>query len=204
MLKTKKNLLATFILSLVVSVSVTAQEKEERSLNDGSIDKQFEYVMEEANNYRNYKVVKTEWLNTLKKNTLDSIARLEKELASSQDLTSNQKAEIDGLKEELAKINEQLSSITEEKDSISFFGSLINKPVYKSIMWGIVAALTLVLLLFIYKFKNANAITQQAKQSLSELEQEYEEHRRKALEREQKARRQLQDEINKQKMQKSK
>ena len=204
MMKTKKNLFAAFALSLMVSFAVSAQEKEELSLNDGSIDKQFEYVMEEANNYRNYKVVKTEWLNTLKKNTLDSIARLEKELGSSKELTSTQKAEIDGLKEELANINEQLSNITEEKDSISFFGTLINKPVYKSIMWGIVAALTLVLLLFIYKFKNANAITQQAKQSLSELEMEYEEHRRKALEREQKARRQLQDEINKQKMQKSK
>lgn len=204
MMKTKKNLFAAFILSLMVSLAVSAQEKEELSLNDGSIDNQFEYIMEEANNYRNYKVVKTAWLNTLKKNTLDSIARLETELSSSRELTGNQKAEIDGLKEELAKINEQLSNVTEEKDSISFFGSLIDKPVYKSIMWGIVAALTLVLLLFIYKFKNANAVTQEARQSLSELEMEYEEHRRKALEREQKARRQLQDEINKQKMQKSK
>ncbi|WP_224490794.1 tRNA (guanine-N1)-methyltransferase [Robertkochia flava] len=205
MMKTRKNLLTTLVLSLFLSVVVSAQEKEEEpSLNDGSIDKQFEYIMTEANNYRNYKVVKTAWLNTLKKNTLDSIARLENELASSQDLTSKQKSEIDGLKTELANTNAQLSNVTEEKDSISFFGSLIDKPVYKSIMWGIVAALTLVLLLFIYKFKNANAVTQEAKQSLAELEQEYEEHRRKALEREQKARRQLQDEINKQKMQKSK
>ncbi|MBL7473700.1 tRNA (guanine-N1)-methyltransferase [Robertkochia sediminum] len=202
MMKTKKNLLTAFALTLVVSFSVWAQEKEEPSLNDGSIDQQFEYIMTEANNYRNYKVVKTAWLNTLKKNTLDSIARLEKELSSSIELTSTQKAEIDGLKEELAGTNEQLTNVTEEKDSISFFGAWIAKPVYKSIMWGIVGVLTLVLLFFIYRFKNANAVTQQAKKSLAELEMEYEEHRRKALEREQKARRQLQDEINKQKMQK--
>lgn len=205
MMKTRKNLLTTFVFSLLLSVVVSAQEQDDNlSLNDGSIDKQFEYIMTEANNYRNYKVIKTEWLNTLKKNTLDSIARLEKELASSQSLTLNQKSEIDGLQKELANTNEQLSNVTEEKDSISFFGALIDKPVYKSIMWGIVAALTLVLMLFIYKFKNANSVTQEAKQSLAELELEYEEHRRKALEREQKARRQLQDEINKQKMQKSK
>ena len=42
-------------------------------------------------------------------------------------------------------------------------------------------------------------LTQEAKTSLDELEIEYEEHRRRALEREQKISRQYQDEINKNK-----
>ena len=204
MMKIRMNLLATIAFALLCSFTVVAQEQEKPTLENGTVGEQFEYILGESNNYKNYKVIKTTLLNTLKKNTLDSIARLENELAQSQQLTSEQKNEIDGLKQELANTNEQLSGVTEEKDSITFFGTLINKPVYKSIMWGIVAALALVLLLFIYKFKNANAVTQQAKKSLADLELEYEEHRRKALEREQKARRQLQDEINKQKMQKSK
>ena len=112
--------------------------------------------------------------------------------------------EIDNLNKELASTNQQLATVTEEKDSISFFGALINKPAYKGIMWGIVAILALILGFFVYKFKNANTVTQEAQKSLAELEEEYEEHRRKALEREQKARRQLQDEINKQKLTKTK
>jgi len=55
------------------------------------------------------------------------------------------------------------------------------------------------LLFFIYKFKGSNSSTRDAKHKLGEVESEYEEHRRNALEREQKVRRQLQDELNKQK-----
>jgi len=62
-----------------------------------------------------------------------------------------------------------------------------------------VAALLVFLIVFIYKFKNSNAITKAARKSLEETELEFEEHRRVALEREQKVRRQLQDEINKHK-----
>ncbi|WP_255462732.1 tRNA (guanine-N1)-methyltransferase [Galbibacter sp. BG1] len=202
---TRKIILTATTLIVLTIFSANAQEGDKKlSLTEGSIDNQFEYIFEEANNYQDYKVVKRNWLLLLKKNTLDSVARLERELASSEELTGTQKAKIDSLNKQLASTNEQLTNVTEEKDSISFFGALINKPAYKGIMWGIIALLTLILGLFIYKFKNANVVTQEARKSLAELEEEYEEHRRKALEREQKARRQLQDEINKQKLAKSK
>ena len=55
------------------------------------------------------------------------------------------------------------------------------------------------MIIFIYRFKNSNTVTKSAKKSLAEIEEEYEDHRRNALEREQKVRRQLQDELNKQK-----
>ncbi|MEX0314527.1 MAG: tRNA (guanine-N1)-methyltransferase, partial [Allomuricauda sp.] len=59
--------------------------------------------------------------------------------------------------------------------------------------------LLLFLLLFIYRFRNSNVLTSQAKEALADLEKEFEEHRRRALEREQKISRQLQDELNKNK-----
>ncbi len=57
----------------------------------------------------------------------------------------------------------------------------------------------MVLLFFIYKYKNSNSTTKEAKKNLAEIEDEFDDHRRTALEREQKVRRQLQDELNKQK-----
>ena len=53
------------------------------------------------------------------------------------------------------------------------------------------------LLFFIFKFKNSNAITKAAKNAQANLEMEFKEHRRVAIEREQKVKRQLQDLINK-------
>lgn len=200
---TRKNLFGSLLMGMMCLTALTAQETTETDLSNGTIDQQFEFLMDKSNNYKNYKVIRTDALNRLRRNTLDSVARIEKERDEARALGSSQKTEIESLKKELAGTNEQLANITEEKDSISFFGALISKPAYKGIMWGIVALLTLVLGWFIYKFNNANAVTQQARQSLSELELEYEEHRRKALEREQKARRELQDVLNQQKISKS-
>lgn len=195
------------IFSLLTTFTLQAQEdtaEEKLSLTTGSIENQFEYIFQKSNNYQDYKVVKKNWLYILRNNTLDSVKRVEEALLVSKNLTAEQEKKINELNAQLAETNNSLASVTEEKDSISFFGALINKPAYKGIMWGIVVVLVLILGLFIYKFKNANVITQEARKSLAELELEYEEHRRKALEREQKARRQLQDEINKQKLTKSK
>lgn len=195
------------IIIFLTTFSLQAQEEkaeEKLSLTTGSIENQFEYIFQKSNNYQEYKVVKKNWLYTLRNNTLDSVKRVEDALLVSKNLTAEQDKKISELNKQLAESNNNLATVTEEKDSISFFGALINKPAYKGIMWGIVLVLVLILGLFVYKFKNANVITQDARKSLAELESEYEEHRRKALEREQKARRQLQDEINKQKLTKSK
>jgi hypothetical protein len=54
------------------------------------------------------------------------------------------------------------------------------------------------MLFFMYKFSNSNLLTKEAKHNLAEVEQELSLFRKKTLENEQKLRRQLQDEINKQ------
>jgi uncharacterized membrane protein (DUF106 family) len=82
---------------------------------------------------------------------------------------------------------------------MALLGMQTSKTNYNVIMWTIIAALTALLLFFIYKFKNSNSLTKEAKYKLEEVESEFEEHRRNALEREQKVRRQLQDELNKNK-----
>jgi len=64
-------------------------------------------------------------------------------------------------------------------------------------MWSIIGILLSGLLLFIFRFKNSNTLTRQAKIKLDELELDFEDYKRKALEKEQKLGRQLQDERNK-------
>jgi len=182
-------------------LSSNAQDKEvdNLSLNSGTIDNQFEYVIQRSNNYQDYKVVKKAWLYTLKSHTLDSLKALHEELSKNQQTIKNQDSEISDLKNTLNKTQSTLDQTNQEKDSMTLFGIQMSKGGYNTLMWSIISALFALLLLFIYKFKNSNAITKQAKQALADTEKEFEEHRRIALEREQKVRRQLQDEINKQK-----
>ena len=64
-------------------------------------------------------------------------------------------------------------------------------------MWSIISILLLSLGLFIFKFRNSNVITKDARNKLVEVEEEFDRHRQKTIEEQQQLRRKLQDEINK-------
>lgn len=192
----------TSLLVFLLSVNLffaQNQTKQKLSLNSGTIDNQFEYVITKSNRYQDYKVVKKTWLYALKAHTLDSLKAIHKQLDETKLIVDNQNEEIQELKINLDNTKSTLTQTNKEKDSMSLFGMLISKPGYNALMWSIIGGLFALLLFFIFKFKNSNAITRQAKLSLSETEEEFEEHRKRALEREQKVMRRLQDEINKQK-----
>ncbi|SHJ03845.1 hypothetical protein [Aquimarina spongiae] len=200
-MKLLQYLFFSIIITLSFSNQAKAQEENlsaEQALQQESIEGQFDVVIKKSGRYQEYKVVKQVWLNKLKSNTIDSIKTLESKLTVSNQQIEQQKTTISGLQESLNKTNEDLAAVTNEKDSMSFVGASVSKSSYKTIMWLIVGGLVLLLSFFIFKFKNSNAVTVQAKKALAETEAEFEDHRRRALEREQKVMRKLQDEINKQ------
>ncbi len=195
------------VVALLIYNIQFAQEapssEEELSLNKGSISSQFDFIAKKSGNYRaagvRYEVVKITNLNKIKQNILDTLSVTRKKTAELKATITSHETTINSLNSKLTETTNNLSSVTEEKDSMSFFGFLVSKGTYNIILWTIIGSLLLLLLFFIYKFRNSNILTQEAKSNLSELEVEYEDHRRRALEREQKISRQLQDEINKHK-----
>lgn len=201
-MNSNKNLLFT-LLCLVAFNYTNAQETDtdenKLSLTEGTIDNQFEYVIQRSNNYEDYKVVKKTWLYALKAHTIDTLKVIQQNLSDTKLVVKNQAEEIKILKDNLASTNATLSTVKEEKNNMSLFGMQMSKTGYSALMWSFIAILLALLLLFIYKYRNSNIITKQAKKSLEDTEREFDEHRSIALEREQKVRRQLQDEINKQK-----
>ena len=189
------------ILCLSVFNTITGQEETmtaAQALRESNIETQFDMVIKKSGKYQEYKVVKREWLDKLKANTVDSIKTLESKLGTSNEKIKQQQSTISSLEGSLAKTNESLTAVTEEKDSMTFLGIAFTKGSYKTMMWTIVGILLALLGFFIFKFKNSNAVTVEAKKALAETEAEFEDHRRRALEREQKVMRKLQDEINKQ------
>ncbi|MBU2940650.1 tRNA (guanine-N1)-methyltransferase [Lacinutrix sp. C3R15] len=201
-----------FIIILSISLFCTTinaqtgndKEEEKLSLNTGTINEQFEYILKKSGNFKGtngqpYEAVKRSMFLTLQAHTIDSLKTIHKNLTETQAVVNNQAKEIATLKTSLSNTQDTLDKTNEEKDSMSLFGIAMSKSGYNVLMWSIIGALLAFLLFFIYKFKNSNAITKEANKSLAEIEEEFEEHRKIALEREQKVRRQLQDELNKQK-----
>lgn len=197
-------LIVTFNLQTLTAQTQQEDAEEQYSLDSGNIDSQFEYVFRKSGNFKGtngqpYEAVKQAWLLKLKANVLDSLKTTYKDLANSEATVANQVKEIDDLKAKLGNTQTTLDQTNEEKNNMALLGMQTSKTNYNVIMWTIIAALTALLLFFIYKFKNSNSLTKEAKHKLEEVETEFEDHRRTALEREQKVRRQLQDEINKNK-----
>jgi len=197
------SLVILFLISTLTSFS-QAKPEEELSLNSGTIENQFEYVLRKSGNFKGtngqaYEAVKRSMLFTLRANTIDSLKTLKTKLENSKNTTETQLKEINDLKTSLSSTKSTLEATNSEKDSMSLLGMQMSKTNYNVLMWTVIAALLALFILFVYKFKSSNAVTRDAKKALEEIEEEFDEHRRTALEREQKVRRQLQDEINKQK-----
>ncbi|UZO79344.1 tRNA (guanine-N1)-methyltransferase [Aquimarina sp. ERC-38] len=198
-----KLLISCLLLTLsFCSINVmTAQEEAMtagQALRQESIEKQFDMVIRKSGRYQEYKVVKRTWMDKLKANTIDTLKTLEDKLSTAREEIAKQETTINDLQTSLGDTNKDLEAVSEEKDNMNFMGVAMTKSSYKTMMWSIVGVLLALLAFFIFQFKNSNAVTVRAKKALAETEVEFEDHRRRSLEREQKVMRKLQDEINKQ------
>jgi septal ring factor EnvC (AmiA/AmiB activator) len=188
---------------LLMANPLKAQTQSTQIQDDPSINGQFETIIRKSTNYRQagkrYEVVRLLELEALRKNILDSISTSNANITDLRATIAENETAISSLNTKLDETTKNLNQLTEEKDSMSFFGIMVSKGTYKLIVWSVIFGLLAFLLFFIYRFRNSNFLTQQAKSALSDVEAEFEQHRRRSLEREQKISRELQDEINKNK-----
>jgi hypothetical protein len=196
--------LSLAIIMVLSSNSINAQDELTQSINEGSINDQFEFILRKSGNFKGttglaYEAVRRSMFLSLQAHTIDSLKTLQTKLDNTKSTVETQQKEISDLKANLGTTQSTLDATNLEKNNMSLLGLQMSKTNYNILMWAIIGGLLALLLMFIYKFKNSNAVTKAAKKSLTETEEEFEEHRRSALEREQKVRRQLQDELNKQK-----
>jgi hypothetical protein len=196
--KSMSKIAFTVMTVLFITTNIFSQSTK-KFIDTGSVKNQFEYVIDESNNYQEYKVVQASWLLKLKSNVTDSLLATKMNILDNSDIMNSQKQLIDSLNIKLGATETVIAELIAEKESISLFGIQFEKSTFKTLFFLIVVGLIIALLFFITKFKQSNTITTQCKVSLKQAEDEFEIHREKALQREQKAMRRLQDELNKQK-----
>ena len=157
----------------------------------------FQQLIDRSGAWQNFKMLDRGKLAAFQRSMTDSINGVRSQLVAEKQKVKENEATIKELNDKITEIQAALDQTKDQKDSVSFFGALVSKGIYNTIMWGIVLALASLLVLYIYKFSNGNVVTKKSINDLNELQEEYENYRKAAIEREQKVRRQLQDEINK-------
>ena len=201
-------LLVTSFFVTTTSIAQTSTETvapvKELSLDKSNISGQIDYITKNSNGWRDergqsYEVVKIQYLSQLKAHVLDSLKANDNAFSKAKAEIITQEKEISTLKNSLSSTQTNLADVSSEKDNISFLGMSLTKASYSTLLFSIIGLLIALCAFFAFQFKNSNALTKEAKLKLAEVETEYEEHRKTAVEREQKVRRKLQDEINKNK-----
>lgn len=179
--------------------SVTSFMAQENQVSTTAIGNQFNTILEKSESYKDLKIVKRQWIQSLKQDVLSSISKIENELLSSKAVLNQKSDEILTLKEKLNKTNAVLSSYTNKGPTITFLGIEFNKSFFNSFLSFILLGSIASVVFFFLQFKKMNLVTKHSKSVLNDLEEEYQSYKRNAIEREQKISRQLQDELNKQK-----
>ena len=185
---------APLLITMLLSVSSFSQQASDTL----SIPEQFDRIYRISTSYQEYKVIKKTRFQQLKQHVSDSLNTLKKEVENKDALILSQKDSIKDIKEIASTFEADYRQTLTRTHSINFLGIEVAKSTYNLVVWSAIGVLVIFLLYFIYKFRNSNIVTTQAKSDLQELEEEFAVHKKKSLEREQKLRRQLQDEINKQ------
>lgn len=178
-----------------ISVFSFAQEN---NTQKNTLNGQFNEIYKTSNSYQTYKVISKNKFLELNQNVLDSLKELKNSIVEKNKQLSEKGNTIKTTQENLTSIQIALHKAKEKENSISLFGLQLNKLTYNLILWSIILGLLLALLYYIFRFNRSNILTKKAQSSLLDVEHEFDKHRKKFLEREQKLRRQLQDEINKQ------
>lgn len=164
-----------------------------------TLENQFDKIYRISTTYQEYKVISQEGYLNLKKGVLDSLKATKQIISSKNQEIATQNNTIANLNNTLNETKTKLDTVLIKENTVSIFDFKISKTTYHLILWGLVGLFLILTIYFLYKFNNSNVFTKEAKELLREVEEEFEEFRKKTLVKEQKLRRQLQDEINKQK-----
>lgn len=187
-----KRTLTSLLFSLfLIAGSLYGQSN---STKADSLDKQFEAMLKTSNNFQDYKVIKQYKISDLRTATLNEINTLSGEIETLKEKKEEQSRELVQLQEKLESTNIDLEAAEKSKDEFSWMGAQIQKGTYQGVVYGIIIILVLILVFFILRYKNSIVVTSQTKKNLEQMEREFDEYRKKALDTQQKLGRQLQDE----------
>jgi hypothetical protein len=185
----------TFIIFLLLSfiTGSFAQDKKVTPLEgEGDIlENQFQYIITKTERYEDYQVVKRSLLYKLKTNTLDSIKLYKTRQAELEAQVNDLQKNLDVLQRQLKETQDKLNAAVNEKDSLRFLGILLKKSTFYTIIFIIIIGLIAGLAVVFFLYKRSNLITIKTKETLATTQEEFEKHRKWALEKEQQLARDL-------------
>ncbi len=174
-----------FILSILLfSMSVPSFAKDtEAWKNEKNLEQQYDVFKNNLDYWSGKYIVTEKQLNEFYGAFNDSVSALENE-------TKNKAIRINTLQNDLNEVDKQLEDTKAELDTsiknqnaIQVLGMNMEKSVYTIFMFLFILALLILLAIIFLLYKRSNTVTVRAKKDYAELKEEFEVHKKNALER---------------------
>lgn len=185
MIKIIKRLLIAVITIMFTSVLATSQTTMPDVLLKGTLDEQLKYLDEKTRIYENYRAIREDMFQLVKKNASDSLSGAMSRIDGYILQSGKMNFRIDSLNNLLSSARENLNEAVRTKNSIKVLGINLNKHAYNTVMLLIAGVLGFLLITGFLSFRRNLTVTSNLKKELEDLRAEFEEYKKKArLERE--------------------
>ena len=192
-MKLKKIYIVFYFLMIGLSSSAIAQDE---PVGPPTLEEQFRSLKDNSNSYQEYKVVRETLLDQFYSNVRDSLITIRQDILDAQNKIAAQQQEITRLQEELEERQLAVEESQYDIEHIEFLGIDVQKSTYSTIVWSIIAILLIILAVAIYKYKSSNKVAVKKKNEYETLDNEFNEFKIRAREKETRLMRDLQTERN--------
>lgn len=173
-------------------------ERDSVKNTDPSLNGQYQFMLSRTRTSPDgYKMVAKYRLDQLWKNVSDTIRKERAELKALQQKLTDQGKTVSYLKTEISGKDASLSESTDKLNEIKFLGISFDKGTYSIIVWSIIGVLVIALIIIVARSGKNISEAKHRSQLYTEISDEYQAYKSKAVEKERKLARELQDERNK-------
>ncbi len=162
-----------------------------------TLARQYSEVLEKANSYQEYKVIRKAQLDAFHRSVQDSLARIRKNLVLAQSKIEEQQTQLGSLNQTLLGKEKTIQASQYDNDRIAVMGMQVLKDRYIFTNWIIIGLLLTIAIFAFVRYQMSNRVASAARRDYEEVKQELESYRQKLLESKTSLGRELQTERNK-------
>lgn len=182
---------------LVFSLVANSQVLQDVLEVNSSLPSRYAKMKSSAESYQDYKVIKEVKLDEFWKVVMDSVKRMKSDLKQANITITKLNEDIKNADEKVISVQASVAGIAYDSTHISFFGVSFTKLFFNLLFLIVTGTLALFIVFLLGRTRLVNQSIKEKSESLNLLADEFEQYKRKSLEKEKKISRELQTERNK-------
>jgi len=188
--------LAIFAI-LLTTHFVNGQQENEALEGQFPLNTRYQLLKSKSQNYKEYKVIKENVLDGFWKIVRDSVAAKETAIKTRDQNIAKLNSDLSTTQATLKEKEESMEAIVHDSTHINVLGINFSKGVFITTVAVIIGILILLVMLMSGRLKMVHSSMKERADSFTSLSNEFEEYKRKAMEKQTKLSRELQNERNK-------